>query len=132
MSRRKTVSKKEVLAAMRYGPLNSGNWITYNINGECQVCAVGAVLRRVHFSDNAIENFGSSLADKGRVTPYLMGDGIHEAIIEFLNKKQYLRALSIKFENQVDKTGTGKKTREVMTNFVKKNFPKRIKLDPSA
>lgn len=133
MPKRKYVSRKEVLQAIRYEPLKSGDWVRRNgeKEGKCQVCAVGAVLRKAGFKDEEIRRFGGILIDNFEsITPYGAGgmEYVSEKLREHLDNEYYLVALSLKFESQALRTGTGKRTRKILANFVKVNFPKKIEL----
>jgi hypothetical protein len=140
MIKAKYISKKKVLEAIKNEPLYSGEWAKIDANGkvmrdkDCPVCAVGATLRKAGFSNNEVSRFGRKMSDHGDVAPdFLSWEGakdMKQYVLNCLANKEYLHALSIKFEDQADKTGVGKKTRSVLVNFVEKNFPNRIKLDP--
>jgi hypothetical protein len=143
---KKTVSRKTIIKAINEEPLKSGEFVLLDNKGwdpvpskdkNCQVCAVGAVLRRAGLSNNKIHSFGDKLMWNGDVTPHTddsfceYDESATNAQIESLIRaKMYLHALSVKFEYQADKTGHGKRTRKILTNFVKENFPATIKLNP--
>jgi len=139
MSKRKWITKKEVLQAIKTEPLTSGNWVKLDdkkrFNDKtCSVCAVGAVLRKAGLGNQAINDFGDALAMQGVVAPdsYLESEGYVEAEIQdYLDTEKYLHALSYKFEYQANKTGVGKRTRNILAKFVEVNFPDKIKLDPT-
>jgi hypothetical protein len=142
----KTISRRDILTAIRNEPLNTGSFVNPKGVGpdgvegglgsvedkNCTVCAVGAVLRKAGLSNREIEEFGEALGDLGPITPtrYEIYSDVKGGLKELLKEKKYLHALSVKFEGQAHKTGVGKRTRKVLSLFVKKNFPKRIRLNP--
>lgn len=139
MSKRKTVSRREILQAIRTENLRSGEFVETDLgtpldDPNCGVCAVGSVLRKVGFDNSEIDIFGRTLMNGGKViSDYESYDPpIHtqREIDGLLERRLYLNALSVKFERQVEKTGEGKTTRKILAKFVKKHFPKRISLDP--
>lgn len=124
--------RSEILRAIRQEPLGNGHFILpKNDNGEddawggdvynnkCKVCAVGAVLRQKGVPDNKInERAGTALINPGQNSVDETGDWR-----EALEEKNYLVALSIKFEKLAMQNGTGKKTRKLLSEFVKRYFP---------
>lgn len=117
------ITRKEVLKAIRTENLKEGSPISDRdgvLDKECKVCAVGAVLRQKGIDDESIHStfyqvtFGTYGVDG-------TGDE-HKA----LRDKEYLGALSIKFEKLAANYGCGKRTRTRLTEFVKDNFPKQF------
>jgi hypothetical protein len=143
--KKKMIKRKVILDAIKNEPLDAfefvkmvsgnfddlGNYTPSHISTDknCPVCAVGAVLRNSGLDNLKISAFGNKMSDCGSVREESRLDA-KRAIEEFLEKGKYLHALSVKFERQADMTGTGKKTRSILSAFVKKHFPKEIKLDP--
>lgn len=128
------VTRKQILQAIRTESLKAGAWIHeknvfnedlgYNIevaDDNCKVCAVGAVLRQAGVDSDEIRYMGDSLLNLTLTA--LNADGDEEAELE---NKNYLGALSVKFEKLAKTYGAGKRTREKLAVFVKKNFPKTI------
>lgn len=125
-------TRKEVLQAIRHEPLAPGSWIEVVdwekplSNKNCTVCAVGGLLRRKGMPLKQItERAGKALVietgwDRSRSVG---AEGDYELALE---EKNYLRALSIRFEQLSEKFGTGKRTRNILANFVKKNFPAKF------
>jgi len=124
---RKTITRSEILKAIRTEPLVSGNFVQTENNKEknCAVCAVGAVLRIAGQNNTEIHSFGEQLMYEG-----VCSSQPHYVILEELKERRYLHALSMKFEFYAFRLGKGKRTRKLLANFVKKNFPKVIKLNP--
>lgn len=123
------VTRKQILQAIRTEPLKAGNWIHSKgdtdpylniVDKTCKVCAVGAVLRTAGVPDIQIRSYGFGINNSDRAISH-KGDEKLE-----LEYKNYLAALSIKFEKLARKLGAGKRTRDQLANFVKKNFPKTI------
>lgn len=125
MSQKKYVTKKTILKAIATEPLIGGSFVLSadDERKDCSVCAVGAVLRRAGMKNSEIYDFGRVMVDSGPCA------NREESIPEVLKDGEFLHALSLKFEAQSDRTGYGKRTRNVLANFVKKHFPHRIKLD---
>lgn len=130
------ITRAEILKAIRVEPLKPGSWvhpIEKVINKEtgetkeiyskkCEVCAVGAVLRQKGVASRNIgKRAGGFLAWEAVST-----DGDEK---EALKEENYLLALSVKFEKLAERFGTGKRTRNKLAEFVKKNFPKVIRAD---
>jgi len=134
MTKRKTTDRKDVLKAIKNEPLATGNWVnesgfSYPNQKKCDVCAVGAVLRQAGFSNYDIGDFGEDLMATGEASAYGDKKQQEKLIRSYLDRENFLHALSIKFEGQANRTGTGKRTRDILMKFVKENFPKRIKLE---
>jgi hypothetical protein len=121
------ITRKQVLEAIRteklkpdhfvHGEYDSANSVTVFSPG-CKVCAVGAVLRQAGVSNEDMDYRAYSLIGGGN---YCSGD---DEYVELANKN-YLAALSIKFENLAKKNGgAGPKTKASLRNFVRRHFPK--------
>jgi hypothetical protein len=97
------ITKRSILKAIRVEPLRSGSWYKKTSRG-CQVCAVGAVLRREGVSPDGIERFGDILSMTGGISPgtdYATGCVAADAediLRGELRQKKWLNALSFKFE----------------------------------
>lgn len=129
----KTITRRQVIKALRTEPLQSGEWCDgptgYTVpakNLDCTVCAVGAVLRQV--TDMRVEeiyDFGAQLNNRTDAT---ISDSANQKDISlFLADGNYLAALSAYFESTIpDKAPYGKRHRERLVKFVKKNFPTNI------
>lgn len=131
------ITRKEILRAIRKEPLKAGEWIHNRevvktdaegtkyldsvLDKKCKVCAVGAVLRAKGIDPDQMNDVAWSLL--GRDNDVAEGGDEKEA----LKDKNYLLALSIKFEKLADRLGAGKRTREKLVEFVKENFPKNIR-----
>lgn len=121
-------TRRQVLEAIRFENLVGGGQIGFcspareDYKKECEVCAVGGVLRRAGVDPELIDNTAWNLLGGYNTHPGKSGD-----LEEALNNKNYLLALSVKFEQVADKFGTGKRTRTILANFVKKEFPKEFK-----
>lgn len=138
MAKRKTVTKKEILEAIKKEPLKAGSWVKMDDFGDpvkdknCTVCAIGAVLRRAKYSNQQAWEFGGCLMNSDAVAPLdeeCVDLGVEKNLVErLLSEKKYLHALSVRFEGQALRTGVGKRTRKILTDFVKKNLPDQVKL----
>ena len=136
----KTISRRDILTAIRNEPLKRGSWVyMYGRNDfsegdkRCEVCAVGAILRQGGFSNYEIDYFGGALLNSGPISPdssEFNESSLTNGLKQLIKEKKYIHALSVKFEDQASRTGAGKITRKVLSLFVKKNFPKRIRLNP--
>jgi hypothetical protein len=129
--KKKTITRRDVLAAIRTEPLRPGNWVVTTENVKCEVCAVGAVLRHAGLNNEEIFEFGDIMMHYGKcsVDGYGSKEDIEDTIQGMLRNNRYLHALSITFEFYSRRLGKGKRIRKVLANFVKKNFPKTIKLN---
>jgi hypothetical protein len=90
---------------------------------DCNVCAVGAVLRKRVSKDMLLSDF-RVFCDEMTQGSFCSDDDLEEA----LENKNYLGALSIKFEqlndyDYVDDRPPMLEIREKMIEFVTKNFP---------
>lgn len=116
------ITKKQVLKALDTEPLGAGSWISKDPEqGICTVCAVGAVLRLKGQSGSLIERYGNTLLDSLYIVD--SSAGIVD-IKESLRDKQYLAALSGKFESMLMESNYP--TRRQVTalkKWVEKNFP---------
>lgn len=124
-----TIKRETVIEALKTEPLRSSRFFhnDENLNHmECQVCAVGAVLRK-HLRINekllSIVSVGSDVC-KGEFTE---GDGIPKKIAK---SKNYLGALSVYFEKLLGEPYINPNKRQIgyLVRFVKENFPKQFKL----
>lgn len=124
------IKRSEILKAIRTEKLKAGSFIhgkdvvdefgyeSYVTDKNCKVCAVGAVLRYKGIDSEDIDNFA------GDVTGFYVG--IEGDEFQELEDKNYLTALSVKFEKLAKKFGAGKRTRTKLVAFVKRHFPKTI------
>lgn len=127
------IKRAEILRAIRNEPLSNGHWIKpegydefgyeagEKYNDKCAVCAVGAVLRTKGVPNNKIAERASDFFCAETV------DNTGDEMIA-LEEKNYLLALSVKFEKLAERLGAGKRTRDQLALFVKKNFPKEIRV----
>jgi len=134
----KKISRKTILLAIRNEPLKPLEWVQLDgmipvTQEDCPVCAIGATLRRAGFSNDEIHDFGGNMNITGICTLRAVSENstVEKELVTLLKGQRYLHALSLKFEDQASRTGGGKTTRRILSEFVKKNFPNRIKLDPS-
>jgi hypothetical protein len=135
MKKTKVVLKSTILKAIKVEPLKGGSWLYERdtSNPNCPVCAVGATLRQIGFDNDQITDFGSAMVDYGHCCNSDSFDTFAAAteLKEHLKARNYLHALSMKFEYLYSRLGGGKRTRKTLTKFVKENFPKRIPLNPA-
>jgi hypothetical protein len=130
-------TRKQVLEAIRYEPLAPAHFYDdfSATGGDRKVCAVGGLLRRAgvpvfQITDRAWKLLG------GHGTPVSSEADLEDA----LDNKNYLQALSIKYESleakgYVDSDGIVRKRfkegglaiRRCLATFVKENFPKEFK-----
>jgi len=127
----KVIKRKVVIEALRKEPLvtgcfweNLGHKATNGVKAGCNVCAVGAVLRRASFEKEFLGR------DQGEIGLAATLDRCQdEDISKLLKNKNYLGALSCYFEDLIPVFNSVKnKDREKCIKFVKKNFPKQFKL----
>lgn len=116
------ITKKDVLKAIRTENLTSGQFIEpkFDFSKEvfdstCKVCAVGAVLRTIGVEDQDINDTACDITS-------ITGSG--HAIPELLKRKDYMSALSCKFESMArgSKSFSVKKRLELCV-WVKTNLP---------
>lgn len=122
------ITRKDVLDAIEREPLMGGDWVGYAMDGQCPVCAVGAVLRGQGVADcdipaRALEiTKGVCCSDNNLVIAMVDGN--------------WLSALSIKWERllEVNKPSpwwcwSPKDTARFkgeLKNFVLANFPEVV------
>lgn len=154
-----TATKAQVIKAMKKEPLFAGSWVdsdapmrTKNKIG-CAVCAVGGVLEMCMKRPDAmdIDSIASHVVRDGRAFTSKRSvydshgnvDYVRYSLKELKNlAAQYiadgepLTALSSLFEaladdeKYVNQDGTAnRKMREILVNFVKSNFPKKVIID---
>lgn len=128
---KKTITRKQVLKAIANEPLSAGSFIV-NDNSktykQCSVCAVGAVLRSTLLEiDNPrdLDFFANRLT---RTIRYGITETYIDYIDEILTTKNYLQALSIKFEWLCTQYKTMKTVRKHLAIWVKKNLPKEFEV----
>jgi hypothetical protein len=136
---KKTVTRKEILQAIRYEPLAAGNWIRTDSKdpATCEVCAVGGVLRRAAgLSPYDIEDFGYQLLelsdcifDRENSPTFNSAAAFAKALVK---DGLYLNALSVYFESLHKRYGGGTETRKRLRTFVKNHFPKVVPVTLSA
>lgn len=143
MSKAKTISRDVILKAIKTEPLKNKAFVElydaddgYVVSDDpnCHVCAVGAILRHAGMTNKQIDLFGNQLVHCGSAYAsheYHDKTNVLKTIKTNIEQKQYLHALSMKFEYHASfpskRIG---KLRKLMTKFVKENFPKRIALNP--
>jgi hypothetical protein len=124
------IKRREILEAIRTEKLLAGGSFIHGrkdslgnriIDRNCKVCAVGALLRLKGIDSDLI-----TLTAHDITGDYGLTQDSNE--FEALKKKQYINALSIRFERLYEKQGAGKKTRETLARFVKRHFPKEIRV----
>ncbi len=133
----KTVSKKAIIEALKTEPLRHGSWYRApdtdnNASGECQVCAVGAVLRGAAKAEpSAILNFGSRLFAYFGVEGMSNASAGRKQALKYVKSGDYMAALSTYFES-LSGRGTvlpkNHPTRKHMVKFVQKYFPDRVRI----
>ena len=125
----KEITKQQVLEALWNEPLEGGQFFATD-EPNCKVCAVGAVLRVVSF-----ETWFKKMDIRFTVSR-IVGDMVCPSGYSYvgdwryaLNHKDYLSALSMKFEKllmSADGYGTQNVTprrRQIMIDFVERYFP---------
>lgn len=131
------ITRRDILKAIRTEKLKAGAFIetkkkwdvtnsvdVYYEDDTCKVCAVGAVLRQTGTSSETIEDRAYGITCQYGLTP--RGDEGDE--FEAIKYNLYMNALSIRFERLAAEHGCGKKTRQKLAWFVKRHFPKTIKV----
>ena len=132
------ITRRDILKAIRTENLQGGSFIHGRlVEGEiskvmdsyCSVCAVGAVLRNKGLEGVEIYDTACRITSG---TAIIRRDSFNE--LKAIKKKKWLNALSIRFEHLVDKQSSRtngvptKKTKENLIRFVKRHFPKQIKV----
>ena len=124
------ITRREILKAIRTEKLVGGEGVIearYDlihsreiVDEKCRVCAVGAVLRQKGIDSysmshrfNEVVGYGVNSSDTGDLD-------------QAFKNKNYMCALSIKFEQLAKSKGVGPKTKEKLCGWVKANFPKVI------
>lgn len=146
MKIKKVITKKTVIEALRKEPLMAGAWFDNETSPmDCNVCAVGAVLRRV----SAVRAIMKLQDDEGMIGTYcdinefvagklfpnhtrLSSDARPVDIARYLKKKNYLAALSAKFESLVVNNSDGIPNdcqRQSLVDFVTINFPEKFTIE---
>ncbi len=116
----KTITKKQVIKALKTEPLTKGSYFHSQIikGYKCDVCAVGAVLRHMSFEKWALENRLSTNALGTIATKGLSIGSNHKNLIKNGN---YFGALSCYFEAGHSKSKC--------IQYVEKNFPLKLTLE---
>lgn len=120
---KKTMSRTLILRALRTEPhLTKGTWARW-LDGDkktCEVCAVGAVLRRAFRTNNAdrIGRLGVAATDNGSAV------FSSQFIKSNLERGHYLNALSCVYESAHPNWA-----RRKAIAFVKEYFPKQITIE---
>lgn len=122
----KIIKRRQVIKALRTEKLATGQWFRHDSGAtqgsywDCSVCAVGAVMREVSILKWCEEQGQppNHIADR-----LALGACWDDDVDVYLQRKQYLSALSAKFETLCNRRGVTKKHREVLVEWVKKNFP---------
>lgn len=120
----RTISRDTIIEALKTENLGHRGWVgrsSLPYIGDCEVCAVGGIFRHLGLPNSKI---ASGAFDNAH-------DPIASNVEIPLAKGDYLGALSSLFESERVRRMTQKSARRVLVNFVKKNFPSRIRLaDP--
>jgi hypothetical protein len=126
------VTKQEILDAIKsenliggHGPISgiyNPQTGAYYYDDACPVCAVGAVLRQTGVESNNI-SYAFHMVVKNE-------DADVNASVEYaLSKRNWMAAMSIKFEQLYYKEADKTVVRKKLATFVKKNLPSRVKLN---
>lgn len=137
------ITKKQVITALENEPLRPGQFIRYDKKpiGDCQVCAVGAVMRTVLNNNIEHRDEFSSLCEN--VTDFQY---VGEDTDELLQNKNYMGALSNYFEEMMFDNDDGKnewdddedddgapivesRHRKELIQFVNDNFPEQFEVE---
>lgn len=114
------ITQQDILKAIKKEKLKGGSFIHRNkrdkVDAKCKVCAVGAVLRQKEIENENILDVASNICSSN-----VSSGGYLEW---YLEDRDYLSALSIKFERLYKWYGGGQKTKTLLTKFVKESFPK--------
>ena len=132
----KFVSKELICEAIMTEPLSRGKWI-HAYSGDidsvasqidCIVCVVGAVLRHTDFFTLwDISCFGSSLRIYAKKHSVRIGYFASQHDVNWLlSKKQWMAALSAKFESQGEFECVTLNDRRALVRWVRKNFPSKV------
>ncbi len=122
-----TINKKKVIEALKTEPLTQGSFFRGYLDGasrkECEVCAVGAVLRKHLGKGKRLEEVDPDLAAGG---VYVGRSKIKSNLVN----GNYLGALSCYFEGMdTGPYGTVDKShRKDLVDFVKTHFPNSFKV----
>lgn len=115
-----TFTKQEIIEALLTEPnLRAGNWATPNYSDTCQVCAIGALMRKKLSlrSSSRITDACMEIITKGGIGDYARA----------LREGRFFDALSCYFEQAV---GSGYDAtysqRGEVADFVNKHFPSKI------
>lgn len=138
MAKKKTITKRisraKVIEALKTEPLDYGAWFHGNDIKTCNVCAVGAVIRKAsfvstfsNFDEEQMGNICLKLTDRvASACDVNSEDETNSAIKILLEDENYLGALSVFFEDMMDRDTTGvvnSSHRKRLVTFVKKHFP---------
>lgn len=135
---KKVITKKLVIEALRSEKLMSGDWFHDDFDNlkDCAVCAVGAVLRRCSALSVLIkrterdDNYNINDRIRGIIRASNVGyDSSWRDVLTHLKRKNYLAALSAKFEQLVSDSAETEPTetqRESLVDFVKVYFPNKF------
>lgn len=149
-----TVTKAQVIKAMKTEPLAAGSYFHYNhlapIDGSflekkysnnlgCPVCAVGAIIdtkaKDYNLDRNRSERICLNIIASSTLD-LMREEKEAEVIANLLKEEKYLSALSVLFESRSEKKSyctklgfANYKMRKVLIDFVRKNFPSTIEID---
>lgn len=137
MPKKVKLTRAEIILAIKTEPLSPGTWI----NGEpdekdCQVCAVGGVLRRRYgdvMDEDELNSLANDLTNYGAAAPDDDEDK-QDVLSRLLGRDSYLNALSYKFEWLCDDAGIeeediirkNNRVRADLVAWVRKNLPKEF------
>lgn len=135
---KKTVTRRQVLTALRTEPLKNGDWVhdkayDYDANkdGTCSVCAVGAIVRAAGYKDFQVSERANS-ACHGAAIPFNEKAPPSEILTEahhMAKDGDYFGSLSFLYEGMAERLGpNGKRIRTLLAKHVKTYFPKTLKI----
>lgn len=122
-----TITKKQIIKAIQRGELGHHGWVQNSqlpYVGDCRVCAVGAVFRHALKLPNNVVDVLASEAGVGSCDPVSAKSA--------LEREDWLTALSHVFECDAGRYAGIEKQRKVVIDFVEKNFPAKVAIEPSA
>lgn len=130
-----TITKKDMIEAMKTEPLAPGVWVSMAGTKDCRVCAVGGILRAAGVDEGVISLRANDLTPFQQVS-YDEDDydgmedefGVDDLIEQHLENKNYMAAMSVEYESIAQEYGL-ERTRKLMITWIEGNIPDNIKIE---
>lgn len=126
------ITKQNMIDAVKTEPLAPGVWISMVGTIDCEVCAVGGVLRAAGVQEDSINQVANNCTSYSHVewNSECEDSGwrdIDDLLEDYIDDGKYLAALSIKFEDLANDSSIAT-ARVELVEWIEDNIPSDMKI----